>query len=375
MRSSRRTTSVLLALVAASLLGATICSADGARSSEQGRPGDERPAWSSDGRWISFYRAAPSRYAVTRRSGGRVRAVAGPVTWPPTGHRMAVERSPGTNVAEISIVAPEGSAPIELGAGTTPAWSPDGDRVVFSRDGELFVADANGSAVEQLPIEPTPCNGCETRETDPGWSPNGRRLVFVHEQTPPGTRVGLNVMVAELDGTGLHSLRRSSDDLSPQWSPDGRRIAFLEQRFPDGEEHVWIARTSDGRVSELARGSEFWWSPRSDRIAYRADGRARGFGGVRIVGLRDSRSVRLSGATSFAWAPDGRRFAYSRAGSVYVAALGSPRAVRVGAGAWPAWSPDGRLVAYAGPGCGASGGIHVVEPDGTGRRRLTRPCR
>jgi TolB protein len=35
----------------------------------------------------------------------------------------------------------------------------------------------------------------------------------------------------------------------------------------------------------------------------------------------------------------------------------------------PAWSPDGSLIAFAGP-AGASGGLTVISPDGTGLRLL-----
>jgi Tol biopolymer transport system component len=77
-----------------------------------------------------------------------------------------------------------------------------------------------------------------SKAIDPRWSPDGKRLVFVHEQVPAGTRPGLQVMIASLDGSRTRALRRSADDFSPEWSPDGRRIAFLEDRFPVATRHV-----------------------------------------------------------------------------------------------------------------------------------------
>jgi Tol biopolymer transport system component len=339
--------------------------------------GDERPEWSIDGRWISVYRYPAD--AVVPRAGGRARRVGGTVTWSTRGGRMIVERNTGMfPFAELAIATAGGTARHELGAGTTADWSPDGKRIAFSRFGELYVADADGSDIRQLPIEPAVCDRCESREEAPRWSPDGTRLAFVHAQTPVGTRAGLQVMVARLDGTGLRPLRASADDSAPEWSPDGRRIAFVEDRFPDGEQYVWVAGASGGAATQLVRGSGFWWSPHSDRIAHRTDSRAPGFQGIRIVSLRGGKAVSLRGAKSFTWAPDGRRFAFSRGGAILVGAVDARTIRRVATGRKdapaPAWSPDGRLIAYVGAPCTASGGLHVVEPSGAGHRRLTRAC-
>lgn len=330
---------------------------------------DARPVWSPDGRWISFTRG--NTHVVIRRSGGRTWSVGGTLSWSPGGKRIAIERRGVTTGPEISIAAPDGTGLRVVGPGATPDWSPDGKRIVFSRLGELYLADVSASGVDQVPVEPEACAGCESYETGPKWSPDGNRLAFVHEQVPPGTRPGLSVVVASSDGTTLRSVRRSADDHSPSWSPDGRWIAFVEDRFPDGQKHLWVARASGGRPRELARGAELWWSPRSDLIAYATEGGQGGFQGVRVVGLRGRRALTLSRATSVSWAPDGQRLAFARAGGVYVASLDSPSIRRVGAGRDPAWSPDGRLIAYAGLSGARSGGLYVVRPSGSERRRLT----
>ena len=56
------------------------------------------------------------------------------------------------------------------GADALPAWSPDGDEIVFVSDRagneEIFVMNADGTAVEQLTDDPAD-------DVEPAWSPAG----------------------------------------------------------------------------------------------------------------------------------------------------------------------------------------------------------
>ncbi|HTG44796.1 MAG TPA: hypothetical protein VK633_09715 [Verrucomicrobiae bacterium] len=83
-----------------------------------------------------------------------------------------------------------------------------------------------------------------------------------------------------------------------------------------------------------------------------------------------------------AWSPDGTRIAYTAVapecgvgGSLEVFVMNADGSnqtgltCRQGVDASPAWSPDGTRIAYQGP----SGGIHLMNPDGTNVIRLTSP--
>src|SRR5207237_903089 len=67
------------------------------------------------------------------------------------------------------------------GLDISPAWSPDGKTIAFSRladpslpieEATLYRADADGSQLRALGPEPV-------RGVSPAWSPDGRRIAFV----------------------------------------------------------------------------------------------------------------------------------------------------------------------------------------------------
>ena len=73
-----------------------------------------------------------------------------------------------------------------------PAWSPDGERIAFVRNGHVAVMDAGGSGVREL------TSGGAEREFRPRWSPDGSRIVFTRD---PGT-----ILSVAADGSALERL-------------------------------------------------------------------------------------------------------------------------------------------------------------------------
>ena len=57
-----------------------------------------------------------------------------------------------------------------------PSWSPDGGRIAFDRDDEVFVMNADGTAEELI-----------ATGSDPSWSPDGEWLAF---SAPRGCPLG-----------------------------------------------------------------------------------------------------------------------------------------------------------------------------------------
>ncbi|MEM9688425.1 MAG: S9 family peptidase [Pseudomonadota bacterium] len=106
-----------------------------------------------------------------------------------------------------------------------PQVSPDGERVVYLRNGmdvmtdgkwsRLWVADIDGSGN-------VPLTGRDTNESNAAWSPDGERVAFT-SNTDQGTEIFV-VWVGSGKISRLTQLNRSPKGLS--WSPDGSHIAF-----------------------------------------------------------------------------------------------------------------------------------------------------
>ena len=87
--------------------------------------------------------------------------------------------------------------------------------------------DADGANVSVL-------TDSEGDDTTPAWSPDGEHIVFV------STRDG-NREVYVMDANGSYEVNLTNhpaDDWMPSWSPDGERIAFTSDRDGDAPSHV-----------------------------------------------------------------------------------------------------------------------------------------
>jgi TolB protein len=138
------------------------------------------------------------------------------------------------------------------GVDISPAWSPDGRTIAFSRLGDqslpidestLYLADADGSHIRPLGQAPV-------RGVSPAWSPDGGRIAFVsfsdhNDSVCPadGCPPSGEIYVVNSDGTGLARLTSSTaDDEHPSWSPDGSRIAFASGfALPSQGHPSWLA--------------------------------------------------------------------------------------------------------------------------------------
>jgi Tol biopolymer transport system component len=103
------------------------------------------------------------------------------------------------------------------------AWSPDGQRVVYTSD---RAGNADLWTQRLGEADPVRLTTAEAGESQPQWSPDGRWIVFRSERDGGG----LFVMPA---GGGLER-RIASFGYEPRWSPDGARILLKGSRvLPD----------------------------------------------------------------------------------------------------------------------------------------------
>lgn len=288
-----------------------------------------------------------------------------------------VLRSPedGARAARASATTAGLSAFVQLtfsaGVEEYPAFSPEGERVAFSRDVEGYRQIYVRSLV----------TGQEVAATDepldhiqPAWSPDGRSLLYVRAKGPAGKLepadvhgafVGGELWRADVAGGGHQ--RVAEDAYNPAFSPDGRHLAFDASRA--GTRRIWVAdaagrnpRQLTDDASEAVAHVAPAWSPDGSWIAFqniektKFDIRAVEVASGRMTWLTDDlfRDVRP------VWSRDGSEVFFSspRGGgmNLWRIAVGSdgtpegpPRQITTGAGQdlHPAVSPDGSRLAFA----------------------------
>ena len=142
------------------------------------------------------------------------------------------------------------------GGDGNPAWSPDGERIVFTSDrtgvGQVYVMDADGDNTTQLTFDDA------WKDQVPDWSPDGSKIAYAAGD--PG-----DVLVMNADGSNQHTVvGGSTDDFGSAWSPDGGQIAFT--RFDDRT--VYVANSDGSNVhAVLTYGLQAvpGWQPKGNR--------------------------------------------------------------------------------------------------------------
>ena len=172
---------------------------------------DLSPSWSPDGKWIAF---------TSDRDGNR------DGNW--KNYEIYVMDADGNNQQRLTN---------NDFYDAEPSWSPDGKRIVFwsDRDGhfigergltsEIYVMDADGKNTRRL-------TNNRVDDTSPSWSPDGKRIVFTSDRK--GNHENYEIYVMDNDGGNQQNLTNNPHlDSQPEWlnspfsvSPAGKKFTI-----------------------------------------------------------------------------------------------------------------------------------------------------
>lgn len=156
----------------------------------------------------------------------------------------------------------------------------------FKRDaGDGYLTDDDRRHLYVLDIgksELTALTGGTFEETAPAWSPNGERVVFVsNREVEPDASYRSDIWVVDVDG--MAAPRRLTDDgrtnFSPAFSPDGRHVAYLSaEDGVYGVPHIALVPAGGGEPRLLTESLDrtiggFRYSPDGRYIYFRYDNR------------------------------------------------------------------------------------------------------
>ena len=166
--------------------------------------------------------------------------------------RIAFSVMATSGASRIWVMGANGENPTALTTGpvsepsdVAPAWSPDGQWIVFSRTGELHRIRPDGTMLTPIPCPAGPCN-------HPSWSPDGASLAYTGLSDDSGDGVGENYDIYVMDlGSGVSQRLTTSPDQedSPKWSPDGSAIAY--HRVVNGQIHVFRMQADGSAAVDL----------------------------------------------------------------------------------------------------------------------------
>jgi Tol biopolymer transport system component len=218
---------------------------------------------------------------------------------------------------QLFTIRPDGKGETQVtrveGDAVHPDWSPDGSRIAFEFDRRrgcsVVVINADGSGLTDLTGAR---NGCENQ---PAFTPDGQRLVFVRFDDKTDVE---SIQSMDLSGGDLRLITGSkgAGRTDPNVSPDGKTITFVRLK----KEHVLQALFAvhpDG--SGLRRLTPYrWevaikhdWSPNGKRIALTTNADfVRPHSSANLVTIRPDGSG-LKRLTHFTGGPENGKNAYA----------------------------------------------------------------
>lgn len=148
--------------------------------------------------------------------------------------------------------------------GWDPVWSPDGTHVLFASDMmrniELYIVQADGSALRQLTQMTAMYAGERNIRGRSDWSPDGQFITYY-----AGSTWNWEIFIVDVDGENVQQLTDGGNNLAPSFSPDGLWITFTSYMDNDGLDHgceIYTMRVDGSEIRRLTNNAYCDWQPR-----------------------------------------------------------------------------------------------------------------
>ncbi len=138
-----------------------------------------------------------------------------------------------------------------------PAWSPDGNQIIFTsrRDGnpEIYRMDADGSHQINLTR-----NG--DRDYQPAWSPDGIYIAFASYR---GSGANQDIFIMEADGSNVQQITQTGTYYQdPAWSTDSQEVFFVAQTTSSGDKtEIYAYNINTQKTRQITNLNKLTYAP------------------------------------------------------------------------------------------------------------------
>ena len=287
---------------------------------------------------------------------------------------FATERDGPYNIWRMS---PKGGAPQQVtnhndGGVFFPSISPDGKRIVYQNDFDLYTMDVPGGKSKKLSV----AMAFDPKENDISLLPVQSRAEGF-SIAPTGDFMAVDyhgeiMIVPTEQGVGERTAVTNSPwrDQAEEYSPDGRKIAYISDE--SGDQEVWVFDIAAGTRRKLtkypAEKSGITWSDNSQKLAYTADNRIFEVD-IATAAPRELGHNEAGGYQLDQYSADGNWLLYSRSddeqnADVYLFDIRAKKEYNVTHSPWTernaALTPDGKSVIFTSNRNGTSNQLFAV---------------